>query len=216
MRDWLPVPAVQLDDTNTETGCYRLGDDAANAEWSLYDSGDSSAGVVVTYVGGDDFWCDKIDNVAAKRSFSIRMICANKYYLPTETKIVEYIKCAYRITLSSIYGCPLECGIGEREVCNGHGVCGFDVDLKRARCFCNTNYWGDECQNVGSRKTSVDSMTFITIGLTLFLLILLIIMYIIYIIRVLIWKKVSSLRLDKTVYTQNTEGVRTTAKYEKL
>ena len=59
----------------------------------------------------------------------------------------------YELSLASIYGCPLECGItnspdGGRHLCNGKGVCRFDTGLGTARCSrCRSvAYCSPECQ----------------------------------------------------------------------
>ena len=40
-----------------------------------------------------------------------------------------------------------EC-IKGNTLCNGQGVCGYDNDAQKARCFCNTGFEGDDCLTV--------------------------------------------------------------------
>jgi hypothetical protein len=36
-----------------------------------------------------------------------------------------------------VLGCPLECPVVNKHLCNGHGHCAYDTDLRQARCFCD-------------------------------------------------------------------------------
>lgn len=32
-------------------------------------------------------------------------------------------------------------------MCSSNGVCGYDTDAKKSRCFCNTNWEGSSCSD---------------------------------------------------------------------
>ena len=41
----------------------------------------------------------------------------------------------------------VDCPVVEGNVCGPHGVCGYDSDLKNTRCFCTSDYSGEELPN---------------------------------------------------------------------
>jgi len=78
----------------------------------------------------------------------------------------------YEVTIESEYACPLECGFGGHQLCSNHGVCGYDSDLKAARCFCNDGFSGDGCQDSGPKQEESNNygpilglLIFVTIAL---------------------------------------------------
>lgn len=61
---------------------------------------------------------------------------------PIQYWIDEFNACNYVANVYSIQGCPLECPrAASGQLCSGNGVCGFDNNLFKARCFCN-----DDCE----------------------------------------------------------------------
>jgi len=38
-----------------------------------------------------------------------------------------------------------ECPIVNDKLCNGHGICGYDADIKSAACLCNQGWEGADC-----------------------------------------------------------------------
>jgi len=63
--------------------------------------------------------------------------------------IDEAAHCTYAITVESEYACPTECGFGSSgAICGDHGICRYDTDAKRARCFCNSGHKGAGCDQV--------------------------------------------------------------------
>ena len=62
--------------------------------------------------------------------------------------VYEENTCNYRIILPSIMGCPTQCLTGT-NLCNGHGVCGYNSDAKRSQCFCFSG-WGDGMCGTGA------------------------------------------------------------------
>ena len=59
--------------------------------------------------------------------------------------IDEFNSCAYTANVYSVLGCPLECPRSGNSVCSGNGVCGFDNNILKARCFCNDDYIESDC-----------------------------------------------------------------------
>lgn len=168
------------------------------------DAQDPSVGVIIQYINGSDRFCNKIP-----RSLTIKLRCGNYYTIEDNVPVTEFDSCSYSFELINIFACPLECGVADRDLCSKHGVCAFDLSSRKPRCFCNSNYFGDDCRYKGSKKTFLDTTSYVLIGVIVFL-------FILFVVMTLIWKKVSSLRLDKTVYTQNEAGVRVQSKYEKI
>jgi len=40
----------------------------------------------------------------------------------------------------------MECGLdASGAICGGHGICGYDTDALRARCYCNRGRGGEHC-----------------------------------------------------------------------
>jgi hypothetical protein len=42
-------------------------------------------------------------------------------------------------------GCPTECPIVNGKLCGGNGICDFDQQMGKARCFCNSDYIESDC-----------------------------------------------------------------------
>lgn len=43
-------------------------------------------------------------------------------------------------------GCPQECPIVNGKVCGGNGICDYDENIHKARCFCNDDFIESDCQ----------------------------------------------------------------------
>lgn len=43
-------------------------------------------------------------------------------------------------------GCA-ECPIINNQLCNGHGICGYNTDSNRAACYCNVGWAGIGCDS---------------------------------------------------------------------
>ena len=53
--------------------------------------------------------------------------------------------CDYTVFFRSAYACPTECPHVNGNVCGSHGVCGYDEELRTARCYCGSRYTGVDC-----------------------------------------------------------------------
>jgi|MDSY01.1.fsa_nt_gb hypothetical protein len=80
------------------------------------------------------------------RSLQVNVLCSNTEREVPEVAAVEQLHpCAYRITIESVAGCPLECPIDPTSlaVCADHGVCGH-VKGETA-CLCERGWFGEDC-----------------------------------------------------------------------
>jgi len=85
-------------------------------------------------------------NFKCSHACSGSQTCVENWSDPSQNVMDESHHLKYEITIESEYACPTECGFGgSHSICGGHGVCGFDTDLKQARCFCNEGYSGSGC-----------------------------------------------------------------------
>jgi len=142
--------------------CKYLGNPEmeANNKWSLLDPACSSSdpkerencdpgqGVQLQYLNGQH--CTNGD----KRKLILNFKCSKSHIEKFERQVIdEDSHCAYAITIDSEYACPVECGFGSSgSMCNNHGVCRYDTDAKRARCFCNQGYTGAGCDQQGEEE----------------------------------------------------------------
>ena len=121
-------------DSNGDTSddlCFVNGRHSPYDEaWSLLDSSDPSAGVVLTYTGD---YCAVTDS---QRLTELIFECAD-LPLPRPTTAFEPETCHYQITIPSWYGCPQECPVSGRHLCAGNGHCKYDTDEEKSRCFCD-------------------------------------------------------------------------------
>jgi hypothetical protein len=104
----------------------------------------------------------------------------------------------YELSLTTVYGCPLECGVTQssegRHVCNRKGVCRYDTGIKKAKCFCSDGWTGNDCSvEVDASKGSSLSGVLVTCSILLVVTLGGI---------ALVWKKVRGLRLDPQAYNQ--------------
>jgi len=191
-----PAPAFQV--ARVDNFCWRLGNSASNLEWSLLEEDDPSRGVVLKYIGGNE--CS--DSNTKRRSLSIAFPCANDVMnVPDEEVIEETSVCEYEILLPSIYGCPRECGVKDRQLCNNRGVCRYDRTQKRSRCFCSEGWSGDDCgTDVVASSSSSDAAT---TGVLIFVSILLAVLIAGLIVM---WMKIRGLRLDPQAYASLSGG----------
>lgn len=123
--------------------CYRIGGpQALGWNFSLYDVKRPARGVVISYLGGESLWCPNNRN----RTFSVELLCgpvapATQY---PQASVIELNSCDYRMQLKSIAGCPTEC-LATGSICSNNGVCGWDTDTLRSKCFCYTGFEGAQC-----------------------------------------------------------------------
>jgi len=138
--------AYQIKNHETFENCYRLHDGVTPPKWSLYKSDDPVSGVVLTYMNGD--WCNSSDsNLGRNREFRIAFICADNYgnTFDKEETIEETEYCVYETNIESVWGCPEQCGVVNKRLCNGKGTCDYDFTNGSPRCFCYSGYYGDDC-----------------------------------------------------------------------
>ena len=83
--------------------CYRLGDGAANREWSLIDDTNPAYGVALAYKDGT------ICRYSYKRrELRLMFICDdNTGALPSEEPVEETDECVYELYIRTAYGCPV-------------------------------------------------------------------------------------------------------------
>ena len=58
-----------------------------------------------------------------------------------------------------------------RKLCGGYGVCGYDRDMQRARCFCNDGHYGTACEKDGTGRSELSSSSYILLCVCGFLFI---------------------------------------------
>lgn len=63
----------------------------------------------------------------------------------TDATVLEVNTCAYETFTWSLAGCPQECPIVNGALCNNAGICGYDTQVMKARCFCDDGYTSAGC-----------------------------------------------------------------------
>ena len=125
------IAALRVDysDDNSPK-CSTVGNyDNDDTEIKLIDDSDPAKGIKLTYYG--DY------NSKSKQSeFIIELLCGNQL-TPVPTYAYEIDTSVYQIKMSSVFGCPLECPVANRELCGGNGLCYYDSDAGASRCYCN-------------------------------------------------------------------------------
>lgn len=130
--------------------------------------------MTLQYTGGDSTSCP--GNV--KRRLLLSLVCSP--LVPTATSYVDnatvfvvensVAKCAYSVTLPSLYGCPTACVTGT-SICNGNGACGFNLAAGASQCYCYTGFEGATC-NQRAASTSGGSTSVETVLLVIVLIVL--------------------------------------------
>ena len=195
MIDKIPqAGALQVNERSTpsesDDWCYLAGTySESTTSVSLLDSQDPTKGMKITYTG------DACGN-GNKRKFHIDLQCDNRLNaIPTHA--LELSPCEYTVTIPSVFGCPLECPISNRQLCGGNGHCGYDDDKRGAKCFCNHGYKGLDCMS--SDATSAPKLNYSPALLGLIITIFIIIMLLIGAIVVMI-KQLSAYKDDISHY----------------
>lgn len=127
--------AVQINQRGTidttDDWCYLAGKyEESSTKVTLLSQEDPTKGISVTYFG------DSCGSTHKQRQFKVDLTCADKL-AAVPTSALELETCVYTVTMPSVYGCPLECGVANRRLCGGNGHCAYDEDSSSARCFCN-------------------------------------------------------------------------------
>lgn len=136
------------DETNS---CWVLGNFQANRADAieLIDSANSATGVTLNYFDGD--YCSD----GNKRSAAIDVYCRNTAVVKV-VNVSEPTTCFYRLEVHSYYGCPTECPITSRGLCDSKGKCLFDSASQAAACVCDEGYSGEDCSSIGGENTDGD------------------------------------------------------------
>lgn len=151
--------------------CFKVGSYSdMSTKLSLLDESDPTKGVSLTYYG--DFCNAKAGQKPVQRTFRIELSCADRLN-PVPTHAYETTPCGYTVYMPSVYGCPIECPVSQRQLCGGNGHCSYDYDKHAARCFCNKGYGGVDCTGSDSASAAAQSYSPALLGLiiTLFVII---------------------------------------------
>mmetsp|Transcript_41280 Transcript_41280/g.71521 ORF Transcript_41280/g.71521 Transcript_41280/m.71521 type:complete len:303 (-) Transcript_41280:990-1898(-) len=115
--------------------------------FSLLDPKDPSKGVSMKYMFGH-----KCPN-GQLRSATIDVMCQNTKE-PIIDSATEPTECGYHLIMRSMHGCPTECPITDKGLCNSHGHCAYDSKTKQPHCYCNKGYGGAACTPSSSSSSS--------------------------------------------------------------
>lgn len=161
------------DQNKGEHECYSLGR-AEAPEWKYIDGDNAAVGVQLKYTQGSA--CRDAAEEEKERSFIIELACVHEATaLPFISTVYENDLCEYKVTMESIYGCPMECHTPSHDkVCAGHGICAMDTGTHQARCFCNAGFDGETCEGLTTAVPKPQSSTHILSVLTGFVVVLLI------------------------------------------
>lgn len=127
-------------------GRYNAAND--DLSYAMLDSRDPTKGVSISYPSGEK--CSS----GALRTTTLDVQCAN-----TKSRILsaqEPHVCQYHFVMESYHGCPTECPVTKNGLCNSHGHCSFDKNLKAPYCYCNEGYSGSDCADSSSSSSSFD------------------------------------------------------------
>lgn len=191
-----PAPAFQV--ARHDNFCYRLGNSFENAEYKLFEEEDPSRGVVLKYKGGN------LCSGGVRRSLEIAFPCTEDMNIPDEETVEETSECVYKLLVPSIYGCPTQCGVKDRKLCNDKGVCRFDETQSASRCFCDDGWEGDDCGSLASSPSDKGTdMAALGVLIAVSILITFIIGGLAW-----MWFKIRGLRLDPQAYATLSGGGR--------
>lgn len=195
---WNPAPAYQI--ARHDDLCWRMAEDYSNSniEWSLLEPEDPSRGVVMKYKGGN--LCNH-ESDSQRRYLEIAFPCADDIMNIPDKEVIEEVKdCQYELIVPSIYGCPTECGVKDRQLCNNKGICRYDRTEKASRCFCSKGWEGDACgaETAKSKKSGNGPLTILIIVCVFLTCVIAGIS--------VVWLKIRGLRLDPQAYATLSGG----------
>ena len=198
------APAYQLSNTNQ---CFKVGN-LSTSTYNLYDIDNPANGIVLTYLNGD--MCTYTDSQTKKiatkpRSFGINFLCSDFAVTSPSTKVIEgeFSTCEYLVTFNSAYACPTQCPIVDYKICSTNGVCGFDVDTNKARCFCDTGFEGEACNILTSSNNNGNNSN-PTIVLEVFVFIML---AVVLVLGYFVYTKIRTIKPEASDYT-NLESIK--------
>eukprot|EP01083_Nonionella_stella_P114008 336644_1 len=138
--------------TDTEK-CWRLHDGVTEPIWTFLDPKDPAKGIQVTYVNGD--WCPIFGK---NREFKIQFKCANDIQITH-----GYVdRCSFVLIMETYRGCPTECPVNNDQLCSGHGVCDYDWQRGKPKCFCYLGWDGPDCRDVAQPMTTTSPINYPT------------------------------------------------------
>lgn len=167
LSDIRKAAAVRVDSSTNPSECVIAGlYSETSSKVQLLDQDDPTKGISVIYYGD---YCRDPPSVQMK--FVINMECSDKLN-PLPTQAYESGHCEHKITIPSIYGCPLECPVTSRRLCGGNGHCHYDTDVGSAKCFCNEGYYGADCSSSSDKTDFMSGYTSALMGLIVTLLVI--------------------------------------------
>ena len=140
---------VTVDGTCAGADCHchsagiKQGTDGNAYMWSLINDNDPTVGVALTYPSGEQCHRHSGESVAPDREMTVRFLCSNTV-AATPSRAEEISHCHYEVDIQTIYGCPTQCGTENGKLCGGHGICAFDKTNKKAKCFCDDGWGGND------------------------------------------------------------------------
>jgi hypothetical protein len=174
--------------------CYTVGGAAAQGwNFSLYDETRPARGVSLTYLGGSSSFCGG----GRSRSFTVSLQCSPMPLgvLSTTATVFERNTCDYQMELKSIAGCPTQC-INNGLLCANNGVCGYDTDAKRSKCFCYSGFTGADCSaSAGSASAGLS-------GEAIILIVVCVVLSMVIGLVVFMFLKLRKLQVDPAAYDQ--------------
>jgi hypothetical protein len=179
--------------------CYALSNsknDATFLGWNftLYDETRPARGVSMTLLGGSKQFCGG----GRSRTFTLSLQCAGSTpigFLYPDATVFERNTCDYQIELKSIAGCPTQC-INNGLLCANNGVCGYDTDAKRSKCFCFSGFTGGDC------SASTSSASAALSGEAIILIVVCIVLSMVIGLVVFMFLKLRKLQVDPAAYDQ--------------
>ena len=151
---------VENDGHNNDYWCEAASGSTPTA--TLITSNDPSFGIILKYSGGStNNGC-----TSNPRSIDIYLMCDSNVTDIQSTDIAwQYDICKYKITpIHTPYACPLSCHSNSNgQLCNNKGECGYDWNIKRARCFCFHGWSGSFCDII-EPVTSISPAMYVQIS----------------------------------------------------
>lgn len=122
-----------------------FNDPTSQREARLY-----ARGLQINYTGGNTCWSSQQQQFVPRKVTFMLECYDGPALAPPSAFVAEDVSCEYVVFVKSRYGCPSQCmaQAGDR-VCNSRGICGYDATHKKARCFCNEDFFGPYCEQVG-------------------------------------------------------------------
>ncbi len=123
----------------------------ANPKMPFRDPNMFAKGVVLTYKGGDT--CIDPKNKTAPpqpRELQVIFECYDQPLTPVRQQVFEDVQCKYTVQIKDKNGCPDQCMPADNShICGdsrgSHGLCGYDIGLSQAKCFCYNGWSGQFC-----------------------------------------------------------------------